>query len=458
MDRIMDAFFKSLNCQGLLITDSKGVVIQVEDKSMDFYGVDARELIGRSVYDMEKEGLFRPSAAATVLQSGREVNLIQKVKSGIEIIVTAFPVTDEQGKIAKVVTFSRDISEYARFRDMYEDFMKKIDQYNHTMDELAYKTAIIEDFHTDNRDFQQTLETMQSVAKYDVNILLQGETGVGKTLLAKKIHNLSEKKEGRFVEINCGAMPENLIESELFGYEKGAFTGADSRGKEGLIEAAAGGTLFLDEVSEMPLSSQVKLLKVIQDREFRRIGGTGVIRADCRFISATNKDLAEAVRQGTFRQDLMYRLNTVAFNVPPLRERKEDILYLSKSLLDAANKKYGLERIFDTAVLNLFLKYSWPGNTRELENVINRMAITSQGNVITKTVLPENILTETELYSETAVRHDQEVTDLAEAMEQYEGRIIRSVYEREGSSIKVARALNISQTTAARKIRKYVQG
>lgn len=456
MDKIMDAFFKSMNCHGLLIADNKGIVIQVEDYSKDFYGMKSSELLGKSVYEMEKEGLFSPSAVAIVLQTGKETNLIQKVKSGLEVIVTAFPVLDENGAISKVVTFTRDISEYSRFRDMYERLMNKIDQYNRTINELAYKEAIIEDFHTDNRAFQQTLRSMQIVAKYDVNILLQGETGTGKTLLARKIHNLSRQKAGRFVEINCGAMPENLIESELFGYERGAFTGANASGKEGLIEAASGGTLFLDEISELPLQSQVKLLKVLQDREFFRVGGTRSIRANCRFISATNKNLEQEVARGSFRQDLMYRLNTVTFPIPPLRDRKEDILHLSKTLLNAANERYGLKKVFDTAVFNQFLKYQWPGNTRELENVINRMVITSEGDLITSEVLPENLLSSPGKAGEGPVKSYHEINDLTEAMERYEGGIIRSVYAREGSSVKVAKALNISPTTAARKIKKYV--
>lgn len=194
----------------------------------------------------------------------------------------------------------------------------------------------------------------------------------------------------------------------------------------------------------------------MQDREFFRVGGTRSIRANCRFISATNKNLEQEVARGSFRQDLMYRLNTVTFPIPPLRDRKEDILHLSKTLLNAANERYGLKKVFDTAVFNQFLKYQWPGNTRELENVINRMVITSEGDLITSEVLPENLLSSPGKAGEGPVKSYHEINDLTEAMERYEGGIIRSVYAREGSSVKVAKALNISQTTAARKIKKYV--
>lgn len=302
--------------------------------------------------------------------------------------------------------------------------------------------------------------SIQRVAKYDINVLLGGETGVGKTLLAKKIHFLSNYSRGKFVEINCGAMPENLIESELFGYEKGAFTGASEGGKKGLFEVADDGTLFLDEVSELPLQSQVKLLKVLQDQEVRRIGGTEAKLVRCRVICATNKDLDAEAREGRFRQDLLYRLNTVSFVIPPLRERKEDIIPLARELLAKANRKYGLAKIFDPAVMTAFFGHAWPGNTRELENTVHCMAVTSEGEVITTRDLPESISKISSAYEErtggAGATSLQRIDDLTAALEQYEGAIIRAVYERADSSIKLAKALNISQTTAARKIRKYV--
>lgn len=458
MQQDIDAVLKSMNCIGILVADGAGTIIQVDEAFNEYYGVPARELMHRNVFDLEREGVFRPSSVAMVLRSGREETTLQKVKSGQEVIVTAFPLFDERGKISKVFTFSRDISGYNKFKKMYDDLTRKIAQYDRNLEELSYERAVIEDFRTRNGAFRQVLMSVQRVAKYDINILLAGETGVGKTLLAKKIHSMSNYAQGKFVEINCGAMPENLIESELFGYEKGAFTGASEKGKKGLFEIADAGTLFLDEVSELPLQSQVKLLKVLQDQVVRRIGGTAAKQIRCRLICATNKDLAGEAREGRFRLDLLYRLNAVSFVIPPLRERKEDIIPLSEEFLAKANGKYGLNKIFDPAVMTAFFGHSWPGNTRELENAVHRMAVTTEGEIITTRELPDTIARFSPAGTgwEEGISRLGHIDDLTSALERYEGMIIRSVYERANSSIKLAKALNISQATAARKIRKYI--
>lgn len=451
---LTNELFKAANFSGILMTDGDGIIIHVDENFNTDYEMTADMLLGRSVFDLEKEGVFKPSSAVMVLKTGKEVNVIQTLKGGQKVVVSAFPMFQKDGKISKVITFTRDIDQYLKVKNMYEEMALKIRQYEKTMDDIQYESIIIENFHTGNREFQHTLKALQSAAKYNINVLLLGETGVGKTLLAKRIHKLSEYHEGSFVEINCGALPENLIESELFGYEKGAFTGADEKGKKGLFEIAKHGTLFLDEVSELPLISQAKLLKVLQDNEFRRIGGSKSMKADCRIIAATNKDLSEEVKHGRFRQDLYYRLNAVTFTLPPLRERKEDIVALCDSILDKANERFSFNKVLDKEVIRIFLKYNWPGNVRELENVVFRMAVTSEDRIITKSYLPFEIIQA--IGEENNSTQINQVSDLQKAVDEYEGEIIRTAYAQYGSSVKVAKALNISQATAARKIKKYM--
>lgn len=453
---IADEFFKAASFIGVLMTDKNGVIIHIDDSFELDYGFDAESLIGKSVYELEEKKYFNPSTAAIVLETKKEITLIQELKNGRRVIVSAFPIYEE-GEIAQVITFTRDIDRYNKIKNLYEQLSQKIAEYDMLVNKLSYDTEILGNYTTNSESFYQTLKSLRSIAHYNINILILGETGVGKTLLAKKVHELSEQKDGQFVEVNCGAFPESLVESELFGYEKGSFTGASEKGKKGLFEIADKGTLFLDEISELPLRSQTKLLKVLQDGEVRRIGGSKNIKTNCRIISATNKDLLEEVEAGRFRRDLYYRLNTFVFTVPPLRERKEDIALLSSQLLQKANLKYHHSKTFDDSVINMFLKYDWPGNIRELENTICRMLITSAGNIITESDIPKEITASLPAEPAEALSSVPGITDLSKAMDQYEEKIIKKAYEENRTSCKVAEALNISQATAARKIRKYIK-
>jgi Nif-specific regulatory protein len=240
--------------------------------------------------------------------------------------------------------------------------------------------------------FKKVLDMAQTVSEYDVNVLIEGETGTGKSLLAKYIHYTSPRRNGPFVKLNCAAIPETLLEAELFGYVKGAFTGA-VKDKPGKVELAEGGTLFLDEIGDMPLSLQPKILRVLQEKEIEKLGSERSIKVDVRIISATNKDLRQLVQRGDFREDLYYRLSVLPIHIPPLRERKEDIPLLVDHFLNIFNQKYGKNVKIDAKALELMMEYPWYGNVRELENTIERLVILKDG-IVKESDLPSYFFVE----------------------------------------------------------------
>jgi transcriptional regulator with PAS, ATPase and Fis domain len=274
-------------------------------------------------------------------------------------------------------------------------------------------------------------------------VLLSGESGVGKGVISKFIHNKSNRREGPFIKIDCSAIPENLFESEVFGYEKGAFTGAERTGKIGLLELANGGTVFLDEIGDMPLSLQPKILRAIQDREIVRVGGKEVITINVRFIAATNRDLPKMVEDKLFREDLFYRLNVVPIEIPPLRERKEDIIPLIQNITQKINERYCLNKSFTNREIEQMLQYEWPGNVRELENIIERAMVTGDGDPL----MLQGII--------DGGNHQKEAIGYREKLEEYDKRILLESIRREGSAQKAAERLGVDVTTIRRKLHKY---
>jgi len=302
-------------------------------------------------------------------------------------------------------------------------------------DQIVGKSAAIE----------RVLELVRRVAPINTTVLITGESGTGKELVARLIHHYSPRKNGPFVAINCGAIPENLIESELFGHVKGAFTGA-TRDKEGLFKVASGGTLFLDEVCTIPLNLQVRLLRAIEEKEFLPVGGTRPVRVDVRILAASNRDLAKQVEEGHFREDLYYRLNVVNIEIPPLRERKEDIPLLVQYFIDRHNPSLGKRvRGVDEATMSVLVNYEWKGNVRELENVIERAMILCDEDVIRLHHLPPNLAQ----LSGQAARSDR----LKDAVREFERQHIYRVLERVGfDKLYAAKVLGLSQSSLYRKL------
>ena len=308
----------------------------------------------------------------------------------------------------------------------------------------------MEDFISESMQTKRIMETIRRVAPYDAAVLLTGESGVGKNCFADMLHEYSSRKEGPYITINCGAIPVNLLESELFGYEKGAFTNASNMGKVGLIEKADHGTLFLDEIGELPLSLQVKLLMALQEKKITRVGGTEEKQVDFRLVTATNKDLRKCVEKGEFRKDLYYRLNTVELAIPPLRNRKEDVPALINSFVSRCSKQYGKDFAISEEAVDILTKYPWPGNVRELNNIVESMLLTSENDQIGKEMIPAGILRQTGIEGKSWWGKR-----LKEILEETEAIVIMEAYEHFQSTTKAAEALGISQASMSLKLKKY---
>ncbi|EMN7731037.1 sigma 54-interacting transcriptional regulator [Bacillus cereus] len=427
----------------IFVTDEQGIVVRVNSTCERHYQLAAEELVGKHVKELQKNGIFYPSATLEVIEKKRPIELVQTTKSGEYLHVRTRPVFDDEGNLRRVISYSRDLTELYQLRQKVEEMDNQLKTYKKELRETYEHEGLI----FKSLAMQKIVDTIKKVSVVDSTVLVLGETGVGKSRLVRHLHEVSHRKNESFYEINCAALPTNLIESELFGYSGGSFTGANREGKKGLLESAHKGTLFLDEIGEMPIEIQAKLLQVLQEKTFRPIGGRELKKVDVRIVAATNRDLSEMVKQGTFRKDLYYRLNVIPIVIPPLRERTEDILPLIYHYLQHFNKKYGRDVKLAPGTLQMFVGYPWEGNNREIENVIERIVITVD-DVVTVEDLPLSM-------QEAAV--EQSGQSLYKMLEEVERNIILKAYKTYGSSYKVAEFLQISQSAATRKIKKFIE-
>ena len=427
----------------ILVTDRNGVVVRINSECEKNYRLSVNEIVGMHVEDLQKKGVFYPSATLQVIESEKPIELIQKTNYGRYLHVRTRPVFDTAGTLVRVISYSRDITELTELKKKIEEMEGQLQSYKQIIEEPFELNGIV----SRSSSMRTILDLIQKVSKVNSTILILGETGVGKSRMVKMIHQLSDRKDHVLNEINCAALPEHLIESELFGYESGAFTGASREGKKGLIELSDKGILFLDEVGELPYHLQGKLLQVIQEKKFRPVGGKSVISADIRIIAATNQNLEKMVAVGKFRKDLFYRLNVIPVHIPPLRERKEDILPLVYHFLEHYNQQYDRDVKLSPKVLEWFVENNWDGNIREVENMVERLVVTNEWVVTTK-----------ELPAEMRPSlHYIPGKTLKEILWDVEGSVIRELYEKHKSSYKVAKELGVSQSAAMRKINRYVK-
>ena len=438
---------------GIWITDHVGKILFANSANAKLLGVPRSELENKTTQELQDEGVFPTSAILEALQTRQQVSRVcNNPRTCLTVLATATPVFNEAGDIQYIFNNVRDITALNEMRESLQDKDEIIRQQNSQLETMKLRLGV-GTIVANSKAFTQVVELARRAATFDgATVLILGESGTGKEVISELIVNTSPRKDKPYLQINCGAIPENLIESELFGYEKGAFTGADAKGRKGLFEAANGGTVFLDEIGDLPLHMQVKLLRVLQQRRIVRVGGTETVNLDVRIIAATNKDLKQMVKEGRFREDLYYRLNVVPIEIPPLRDRKEDILPLVNHFLTVANRKYHTNKSIYSDTIDVLESYSWPGNVRELENLMENLVITTPGDIIRRENLSERLKFSTENRGFT---EDTEVITLKETVERAEYMAIQKAIRQCGSIRKAAVALGVDPSTIVRKQQNY---
>lgn len=455
--RVLETFFLNSH-DGIYIVGKNGEVLLANPTIINMLGTSYEEIIGVKLGTILEKGIYVGSPVLKAFETGQVFTGLVKARNGQEMMSTSKPVFNENKELQMVITNCRPISVVDKFYRQYNIKMSgksaSIESHASRLErELVYNSGAM----------KKLMQQVDIVAVTDSTVLIRGQTGCGKGLLAQYIHDKSPRRKGSLVEINCSAIPENLIESELFGYEKGAFTGASNTGKLGLFEIAHEGTIFLDEIGEMPLHLQGKLLKVLDAGYVMRVGGTVQHKINARVIVATNKNLKELVRKGSFREDLYYRLNVLPILMPSLKDRRDDILLLTEKILDELNRKYEKNKGISERTLQYFLDYDWPGNVRQLRNILERLFITSQTEVIhieLDSILHEDDDLHLEYREEPeskVMQHlDKEDTEefltLKEYTELSEEKYIRETLKRCGGSMSLAaKALGVHRTTLYKK-------
>ncbi|GGY09608.1 RNA polymerase subunit sigma-54 [Litchfieldella qijiaojingensis] len=447
------------------IVDGRGKVIDVSPGAAAVYGLSREELRATTVQELVERGVLKPSVSLEVIRTGQPAQLMQQTGTGRRVIAQAHPVFVD-GKLERVVSRSMDLTDLQLLQDEYALLQQRFSEHL----KRATPTSIGDELELDSLQvrsgvMREIALLLKRVAPTDATVLMLGESGVGKTAFARQLHAWSQRSDGPFIDVNCAAIPESLFESEMFGYQPGAFSGATRQGKAGLLEQADGGTLFLDEIGELPLPMQTKLLKVIQDGSLTRLGDTQPRRVDFRLVVATNQDLASRVEEGAFRLDLYYRLNVIPVTLPPLRERREDIPVLAELQLERLNKRYGRRKILHASLWSELMAHDWPGNVRELENWLERAWLSAADDVIGSNTRksPTSFANATNsgiLQKEHSSSHVDtlqlgEQESLKQAMERIERDILARLCQQLPSTYAMADRLGISQPSVVRKLNKY---
>ncbi|MBP1744611.1 MAG: sigma-54 dependent regulatory protein, partial [Firmicutes bacterium] len=431
-----------------------GVAIYCNKAFENNYGMNKEEVIGKHIDYLIAHGYCDKSPLPLVMKYKRQFSIQQTTKTGRNLIVTATPKLKENGDVDIIVENCRDITELKKMRENLESVKQEVLRYRQEVEQLRREEIKNkEDLIVKSSKFKAVMDIVERISDTGANILITGESGTGKSMLAKHIHRTSSRKEGPFIKINCTTISPNLLESELFGYVGGAFSGANKQGKIGLVELADGGTLFLDEIGEIPFSLQAKFLDLIQEKAFTPVGGTESKSIDVRIIAATNARLDKLVGEKVFREDLYYRLKVIELDVPPLRERQEEIVEMSRFFIAKFNEEYNRDVSLTPECINILKEYKWPGNIRELRHILEHMVVTAPCRLLGVKHMPDYILNAIGVEKEAL----GEAEKLDDIMERVEKETIRRCYKQYGNSYRVADALGISQSKASRLYRKYIK-
>jgi PAS domain S-box-containing protein len=437
---------------GIYITDGNANTLKVNRAYERITGIKREEILGRNMRDLVASGTFDRSVSLEVIEKKTPVTIMQELRSGKKILVTGSPVFNSKThEIEIVVTNVRDITELIALKEELHERTLEANRYYAELEKMKTMKQQKAKFITKSRKMSEILETVIRAAQFDSNILITGDSGVGKGLLAVLIHEASSRREHPFVTINCAGIPEDLFESELFGYEPGAFSGASTKGKKGLLEVGDKGTVFLDEIGDMSLRLQAKLLRVIEEKEMTRLGSTRTIKLNVRIIAATNQDIPSMIEQKIFRQDLFFRINTISVMIPPLRERTEDVVPLIQHFTKKLNERYHIRKHFSPQAAQILMSYQFPGNVRELSNIVEQAFLMSKNDLVDALDLPVQVMGTLDAQKFIVNSADKSYNDIVNLMEY---KILKNAVDKYGSTHKAARNLKISQSTIVRKLKK----
>lgn len=429
---------------GIHLVDAEGYTIYYNEAAEKVDGLKKEEVLGKSMYNLVGDGTFSRSVALDVIKERKKLEVTQKV-NGRLVSSIGIPII-EGDHLQAVVVYTNDI-QTLEVLSLQLNELKKANR-EMTVDLSKYKAEYLNGNQvlSKSKQMNKIVDLADKISDVDSTVLLEGESGVGKTMFARYIHDKSSRRNKPFVKVDCSAIPETLIESELFGYEEGSFTGSLKGGKDGFVVAARGGTLFLDEIAELPLSSQVKLLTLLQDKKISPVGSAEWIDVDIRVIAATNQNLEKLIEEGEFREDLYYRLKVIPITIPPLRDRKADIVPMIMSFTSRLNSYYEMDKSISPSGISVLLDYPWPGNVRELENVIERLMVTSEGDEITEEEVRFCLVSKEEKHTRKTYK---------EKVDEFEIKLIRSLSTQAESIKEMAEIADINESTLRKKIKRY---